>query len=326
MNHTRQTDRQRVCSPTVHPLSNPGRPDLEYGPARAEERLAAFRLLTDGNDAAAMEFERQAAKLGYPLEPLCVARRGRQVVAAMFPVHMGGVVQLGVSPSCPPDVLAGLVGATEAQFGRGVLLQTLLDPGEPTLRSAYEGAGFSRLADLLFLRRPISVAFSPALTPAGYEAVAFDEGVRGRFAEALSETYHGSLDCPKLNGCRTAEQALESHRRTGEFHADLWTLLTHEGKPAVVLLLNPETGSRNLELVYVGVTPTFRKRRLGEWAVRRALHTAYVRKFAELTLVVDGENSPALQMYFRHGFRRARQRLALAKFRGESASGGTVES
>jgi ribosomal protein S18 acetylase RimI-like enzyme len=297
---------------TVPAPAEPGKVSIRL--VEPNERLRATEILLGCGPDGAADFLRQADEQGYDLKHFSAAFSGGRMVATLLAVETGGIVQ--VVPSLPPSqpFLRDLVDFVAARPGvTGKVLQTMMPPIDVAGKAAHADAGFREMARFLFVKRPIKLAFAAAPTPAGFEELPFTPESETRYVETIRESYRDSLDCPAMAAMRAPEGALAAHKETGEFVPELWTALTHDGQPAAILLLSPHIGKSALEVVYLGVCPKFRRRRLGDWAVRRALHTAYVRKFAELSLVVDASNTPALQLYFRHGFRRDRESVAMVR-------------
>jgi mycothiol synthase len=66
-------------------------------------------------------------------------------------------------------------------------------------------------------------------------------------------------------------------------------------------------------LVYIGLAPQVRGRGLGTILVQQALSTAAEDNRRRLTLAVDSSNQPALRLYFRHGFQKMAEKVALIR-------------
>jgi ribosomal protein S18 acetylase RimI-like enzyme len=105
---------------------------------------------------------------------------------------------------------------------------------------------------------------------------------------------------------------MAGHRAAGEFDPSLWHVVVAPGGiPAGVLLTTAAPQHEALEVVYLGVSPAFRGRRLGKALVRLAMHQAAARKIDRVTLAVDGGNVPAQRLYYGAGFARVHARDAL---------------
>jgi ribosomal protein S18 acetylase RimI-like enzyme len=195
------------------------------------------------------------------------------------------------------------------------LAQALLDPLELLERRSFEAADFWHLAKLSYLERAIPRPGStpPPLWPPGVSVQPYDESQRDHVLTALEASYENTLDCPALCGLRETRDVLEGHRATGQFEADLWTVLRIGEEIGGVLLLNPCPGSHTIELVYLGLAALARGRGLGTQLLRHGLALIAGRRERLLTLAVDERNAPALSLYKHHGFRRVLRRDALIR-------------
>ena len=127
---------------------------------------------------------------------------------------------------------------------------------------------------------------------------------------------------PELEGARSLDDIMESHRAAGRFDAERWQLGYIPGKPeaASVLLMAEVPGRDVWEVVYLGLTPAARA---VVWAVRApsthlSWHEAHV---SRLELAVDCRNIPAARLYQSTGFvtrdRRAVHLAILGQSRDE---------
>jgi ribosomal protein S18 acetylase RimI-like enzyme len=121
------------------------------------------------------------------------------------------------------------------------------------------------------------------------------------FAETLIASYEGSLDCPELDGVRTAEEVIDGYRGPAG-PSPAWFLSADDDDPTGVLLLAPGDAADELELAYLGVVPAARGRKLGSALARAAVRIAADRGAARLTTGVDERNHPAIRMYDGEGF------------------------
>jgi ribosomal protein S18 acetylase RimI-like enzyme len=200
------------------------------------------------------------------------------------------------------------------------LAQALPEPQETWSVEAFVGAGFTTIGTLSYLRRPIRAAAAPEAPqwPAGVE-VRVVQGVgpgdpdRAALIRALERTYEATLDCPGLCGLRETEDVLESHRATGAFDRALWRLVLFNGEPHGCMLLNrcPEQGT--VELVYLGLSPALRGRRIGSKLLESGLALLAPRDGAHVVCAVDQRNDPAMRLYERAGFRAFASRTALVR-------------
>ncbi len=119
----------------------------------------------------------------------------------------------------------------------------------------------------------------------------------------LRASYTSSLDMPELEGARSLDDILESHRATGRFVPDRWRLGQVPGEPhAAAILMLSEVPDRDVwEIVYLGLTPAARGRGLGRQIIAHALELARPHA-SRLELAVDIRNRPATRLYDATGF------------------------
>ena len=293
--------------------------------ARAEEFEAALQLILSppggaADDRAAQEFLAFAAERGIGLEALHVAEQGGRLVSAALPVVSPGRTMLILCPAGGQGRGADAAGRPLLEAvcaecaGRGVLLaQSLIDPGDAALERTFAEAGFVRMAELHYLHASPPAEATPPALGAGMSWVTYSPEAHGMFGRAILESYRSSLDCPALNGRREVEDILAGHRATGTFDPATWFVL-REGETSLgVLLLSESLRSDALELVYLGLAPAARGRRLGELLMRQALAVTAGRRLPRLCLAVDALNVPALKLYYRHGMQRVGSKLALMR-------------
>lgn len=293
-------------------------------PVRAEDEPRAVSLIV-GAGRGGRDVDEAAASLRSYLATLGPGRHvawwalneGRPVAAAMLlpaPGRTGAVLHSSADLGLvPPAALAAVLRAlAEQSLGLDVVLvQSLLMPHAAGDIGAYESAGYSRLAELIYMslalrrRRP-----PPSAEPPGTQFVAYDQSTHAVFAQAIQATYENSLDCPALEGLRGIEDVIAGHKAAGVFRPDLWTVALCEGRPAGVILLNPSAMSNTLEVVYMGVAAAMRGRGLGRALLARAAELGRRETFDSLTLAVDSNNPYAHRLYEAAGFVETMRRLA----------------
>ncbi len=189
-----------------------------------------------------------------------------------------------------------------------VLTQVLLDAGEPP-NKLLSAVGFQRLAELAYQRWRV-VELPPAADLPEIELSPFEPRDQARLERLVLATYEGSQDCPAVDGLRSIREILAGYREVGDSGAELWSILRHDGADAGVLLLAEYHESNQLELVYLGITPEFRGRRLGASAVRYVQDFAHQRGVDDVVLAVDVANLPARRQYEAAGFADWARRVA----------------
>lgn len=211
-----------------------------------------------------------------------------------------------------------VVGEPGPHSGRGAkLAQALLEPGEQEAAAAFAGAGFSRLGELEYLRRPVPRASEgatgemiPGFTLRPVSELAGDSAL----ASALERSYVNTLDCPELAGLREITDVIESHRAVGRYDPRLWwVLLDAKGEPAGCMLMSASPEQDSIELVYLGLSERARGRGLGAAALAIGLKRIAGRGERWITCAVDTRNPPALNLYRRAGFERFSSRIPMVR-------------
>ena len=296
---------------------------VQIGPARRTEAIE--RLVATGRDtdrAAADRFLHYARTNAVRLDGLwarltpddritftvlAVPSSGRTaMVFASHPRQAGDIGPVGslIDHAC------GQVAGFDVE-----LAQTLLDPTETLERTAFLEAGFTELAELSYLERPLTRT-NPAPPPewlAGARVEPYRDDHHDVLLQILEQSYEQTLDCPGLYGLRRTEDIVAGHMATGRFDPNLWTLLWLDDKPAGVILLNSFPAHKTAELVYLGLAPFARGRGLGRQLLRHGLSLLHGRRERSLTLAVDHRNTPALALYEAEGLRPVVRRVALIR-------------
>lgn len=195
------------------------------------------------------------------------------------------------------------------------LAQILLEPKETLEQAATVAGGFKKLATLSYLQRPISKRTIPPkpIWPQGVTVEQYRDEIRDDVLTAVLVSYEHTLDCPGLFGLRDPNDILAGHQASGKFDPSLWTLLRVDGKPSGVVLLNPFPKQRTIELVYIGLAPNARGKHLGNQLLRHALRLLDPKRARSMTLAVDEDNTPALNMYNSEGFESELKRIAFIR-------------
>ena len=174
--------------------------------------------------------------------------------------------------------------------------QMLLPPKQIQHAEAWLRRGFRRVTRLQSLHRPVGSTL-PHLKSRLHWTDA-DESM-DEFMPTWLASHVGTLDCPELNGVRTAEDVIAGHH--GLRSGAAWFLARFQGEPVGVLnLLRGEAGI--VELDYLGLRPESRGKGLGRELLRRALQQAQAWNGEWIRLSVDVRNGPALQLYEEAGF------------------------
>ena len=309
-------------------------PATEVRPVAPGEIATALSLLLGTGDQladhrAVIDFEHLAAQRQIDLTKTVVATLDGRVAAAALPVPSPGrTVLMLLSPAGRSTLAARLVAACADAacdgLREGQLVQVLLDSIEARAAQALAAADFVSLATLIYLQRRLKPSVVLPADSAGLNWVHYSAATHARFVRAIEASYEQSLDCPAMRGLRTTDDVIAGHRATGEFDSSLWYCFTDGDAPDAaelgVLLLAPVTGQPMMELVYLGLAPAARGRRLGDKLMTVAAHATTARGLDLLTLAVDDRNVPALRLYYRSGLAEIARREAL--FRRPGATSG----
>ncbi len=221
--------------------------------------------------------------------------------------------------------LRGALGAIrELRDERGeprvVVAQGLPEPNEDWAIQACLRTGFVKVGNLTYMRAILpsgrsAAAHESSAWPAGVSVVSaagIPESRRDAvLIEALDSSYENTLDCPELCGMRQTRDILESHRKTGVHDPAIWWVVFEGQSPRGCMLLArcPEQGA--VELVYLGLAPVLRGRKIARRLMDMALRATADSKYGELMCAVDQRNAPAVGLYESCGLRAFAQRVAL---------------
>jgi mycothiol synthase len=227
---------------------------------------------------------------------------------------------------CLHAACEGLEQRNRSGAGDVRLVQALPEPREPWSVRALEGAGFTRVGDLAYLRAPLRGAaahrsrptapapeWPPGVTIRNITGAAPGNPDRPALVAALNRSYIDTLDCPELCGMRQTEDILDSHRATGVFDPALWWLILLDGEPHGCVLLSHLPDHSCVELVYIGLSPELRGKGIGGHLLRMGIAAASNLAADHMACAVDLRNRPARRLYEHMGFREFGQRIALVK-------------
>jgi mycothiol synthase len=293
-------------------------------PAHEQEIDAAIRLVACSagppQESSLREFTRLASLHSRDAGGIWVAEQRGKLIASVLPVTSPGkTMLLFLSPfgggSFQEDVLRRLVEEVcRRAAAEGIeLAQVLLDDLHEKAYPLIEACGFSRLAELLYLQSAVPRNFRRPNLPAGWRLDNYGPSTHLLFGRTILASYQQSFDCPRLNGMRQIDEIISGHRATGEFDPRLWFLVREGEENLGVLLLSPVAAADTVELVYLGVPPLHRGRRVGDLLVRQATAMVSESKYTRLSLAVDAGNLPALKVYWRHGFQAIGRKVAMLR-------------
>lgn len=240
------------------------------------------------------------------LSGLWIARRRGRVVGTLLTQSLAGRAAAVWAPevegawSRGATAAALLRTALAALTARGFrVAQALLDESAPRHAAAdLTAGGMPHVTDLLYLERSTAVplAVAPEAPPMDWQG--FGPSTEGDFRAVLQGTYAGSLDMPELEGVRSLDDVLASHRAGGRFTPERWRVGHVRGEPeaAAVVLLSEITDRDAWEVAYLGLTPAARGRGLGRATLAHAFELA-APHVGRIELAVDLRNGPAHHLY-----------------------------
>lgn len=286
--------------------------------------IAAMRFLAGGGrkDLASARMAESIIALAHSRTPDQInfwwARRGRDIAAAAMVVANPG--KTGMLIHCPPghgvqsDILAKVVRNASIQAIQSGLsfVQCLVEPSAATSHEVLNIAGFSLLAELIYMSKALHGDTTPDIAEQSYTWRHYGQFDDAELAEVISLTYQQSLDCPGLAGLRKMQDVIASHKSSGLFQPGTWWVVSMQGRPAGCILVNDYLPANAADVVYLGVAPAFRGRGLSRLMLRRAGREAGARHMDQLTLAVDAANFYAYRVYQSEGFHETARRLAYA--------------
>ncbi len=287
---------------------------LQIVPATPESLAEVFSLVFSIHEAQdalhrvrAALAEHRAGKL--PCGGLLAARRAGRLVGATFaqvlPGRSATIYPPQLVPDEPEETAERLVSQAIAHVHEsGARVIHALLEGEPHASAVarLEGAGFTPLAELYYLLA--ETGDFPTASPEGpltFEPCTSDS--LERLCGVVEATYEATLDCPGLDGIRTAADVLEGYGASHGICPPHWFLIQHEHRDVGCLLLSDYGEHGNCELTYMGLAPFARGNDWGVMVTRQAQWVARSLGRGRLVLAVDSANQPARDMYAAAGFR-----------------------
>jgi mycothiol synthase len=187
------------------------------------------------------------------------------------------------------------------------IAQALVDASAPrTAAVDLTRGGLPRVTVLTYMHRdttrPMGRALDHPRSPS-FDWRPYGPDTEDEFRDVLEATYAGSLDMPELEGIRSLDDVMASHRAAGRFDPSRWRVGVLPGEPAAaaILLLSEVPDRPAWEVAYLGLTPLARGRGLGRSALGYALDLARP-NVPRLELAVDDRNHPARHLYEVAGF------------------------
>jgi len=223
------------------------------------------------------------------------------------------------APQCVPEaekeVAMELIRIVNRKLDKaGVsLAQALLELREESEIALMVENGYQYLADLIYMECDVSGLTEQArITP--LQQIPYNESENhARFVEVMERTYRDTLDCPRIQGLRTPDETLHSHKTSGKFHPDRWNLYTDNTDDFGLMLLTDHPEQNAWELVYMGLVPEARGRGLGLQMVQDAIQKTKEAGRKTLLVAVDKANRFARKVYKSASFQEIALRRVLMR-------------
>jgi len=251
-------------------------------------------------------------------EALLVALDGEKLVGAAWGQRQPGSTAIlwlprlvaGIGEVVADRLNCAVAGALDEAGVR--MTQTLVTDRQSSAAKSLQSAGFTYLADLMYLSW--EAARAPALEASDVTFETYCEAEHERFVKLIEQTYEATQDCAALNGQRPMSETIDGYRATGVFHPENWLFVRSGVEHVGVLLLADHGTSEHWELVYMGLVPAARGKRIGAAIVQHAQQLVHRAGVARLVLAVDAANSPAIKMYNESGFIGWDTRIVYVRF------------
>ncbi len=298
---------------------------------RGEHRRALALLLTGQSDAhapAVDSFLTYARQQNLTLQHLWWALRDDEPqLAALLMPCAGRTAMMFLSPTSKNQrdaqpVAVELIRRTvqSANPAHVHLVQALLEPRQTNIEQLYLQAGFTTLATLVYLENTLPMSRAAASPPAinwpdqfKLQLASYSPAQHDLFARTILATYEDTRDCPGLRGLRDIADIIDGHQSIGRFDPHLWHVLHQGDEPVGVMLLNPMPTQGTMELVYLGLTPSWRGRGLGKTLLQWGLELTRSAHLRSMICAVDADNAPAVNLYQSLGFVATGRKVALIR-------------
>lgn len=297
-------------------------------PAGEGRRTTALQILfsrfpEEEQSAKLIETLRSAAEGRLNLDDLLLAESNGLPIGASLMIHQSDGITL-IWPPVMADHAADRSSLESAmmewmcdridQHG-SKLAQALIDPENHSAQQLLQRFHFDEAADMYFLARQlIREDLEANLTLEEFDHELFTEENTNRFISVIERTYEHSLDCPFLTGFRSGNDAIHSHRLSGQFDPAGWRLYRIGMADVGVALMNDHPDQNGIELVYFGIVPEFRGNGFGRMMLKQCIQASTITGRDVIFLSVDCGNIYANTLYRELGFMElARRRVMLRR-------------
>ena len=278
------------------------------------------RIAESAQAAAAGELDLSLLLLaelsGKPVGALLLRMQPSEVAFVWAPIVSGDLANVAASLSVKHAAInseiiedALLQAAVQSiEESNAWIGQSLLELPQLRERAAFSRNGFRHLTNLRFFECPVATDHD-TVTPITGELkdqrnyIAYRRTRnRLRFANVIEQTYRGSLDCPEMNGIRSASQSLKVYEASGPVIPDMWRVYWHEKNDVGVILMVDHSEQKTWEVIYLGVVESARRQGIARDMLTKAMQAARAAQVERLLIVVDSRNLPAIRLYESLGF------------------------
>jgi mycothiol synthase len=205
-----------------------------------------------------------------------------------------------------PQVAPSLVQAAERHAGEQSLLRGYVQGEDPTLRQAFEAAGWRPIRHSFQMRIDLDGQVSEPVWPDGLEPRNVEPGEEERVYEAHMDSFADHWDFRRESYEEWSRYSLDRVR----FDPSLWWLV-EDGDELAAITLNAWhfSGDPQYGWIHVlGVRPRWRKRGLATALLHHSFRDFEQRGATRVGLGVDGENTTgAVRLYEKAGMRQVRR-------------------
>jgi ribosomal protein S18 acetylase RimI-like enzyme len=250
------------------------------------------------------------------LPPMEISIRGNRIAAAYFVRLNGSAGTLGglrFKPGFEAFASDLIQSLHRRQVEIGIRqIQALVDIHDPMQNNVLSRSAFNCATHVKQLCYDLARPWPPSVSLAGLSWIRAGQGSFSAVAELIQATFQGSLDCPALNGLRSAEETTQgfldgrSWDDVASVDGQPWWLLCHDSRPIGCCLVNQHS-SDLCELAYMGLIQSWRGKQLGRILVEKAIESAKLKNARFLMSAVDSMNWPAVGLYQSHGFKTVKE-------------------
>ena len=205
-----------------------------------------------------------------------------------------------------PQVAPSLVQAAEQHAGEQSLLRGYVQGEDPTLRQAFEAAGWRPIRHSFQMRIDLDGQLLEPAWPDGLEPRNLEVGEEERVYEAHMDSFADHWDFRRESYEEWSRYSFDRAR----FDPSLWWLV-EDGDELAAISLNAWHSSGDTQYGWIhvlGVRPHWRKRGLATALLRHSFRDFEQRGATRVGLGVDGENTTgAVRLYEKAGMRQVRR-------------------